>query len=263
MLKSRIRRAGIPSSRIDESILLATWNVRELGKSPRGKASLHYIAEIVGQFDLVALVEVRDNLADLRETLGYLGPAWDVVYSDFVTDDGGNHERVAHVYDKRAVVFTGLASVAEPRRVKRKNGEYLPTTAWWRRPSMASFRSGSFDFVLLTLHSRWGTTTGRAAELERIAAWVHERRNERHVEDKDIIVLGDFNIPGLRSPLYKAVTRRGLQVPTALLGIRGSNLARDTRHDQTLHDPVFTRSFGARGGVLDFHVGAHRVLYPG
>ncbi|MFN9704494.1 MAG: hypothetical protein ACK595_06690 [Planctomycetota bacterium] len=55
-LQQRIDVAKIPASKLGETILLATWNVRELGKKRRLKTSLHLIAEIIGQFDLVTLV---------------------------------------------------------------------------------------------------------------------------------------------------------------------------------------------------------------
>ena len=74
---------NIPSSKLDESINVAVWNIREFGKVRRTDAAIHYIAEILGQFDLIALVELRDNLEDLGKVLPILGPSWDVVYSDF------------------------------------------------------------------------------------------------------------------------------------------------------------------------------------
>jgi hypothetical protein len=40
-LKERIKAAKIPSSKLDESINIATWNIREFGKKKRS------IAEIV------------------------------------------------------------------------------------------------------------------------------------------------------------------------------------------------------------------------
>src|SRR4051812_13279685 len=52
-LDEGIARANVPPSRLDETITIATWNIRELGRRPRLKASLDYIAEIIGQFDLV------------------------------------------------------------------------------------------------------------------------------------------------------------------------------------------------------------------
>jgi hypothetical protein len=64
-LRGRIEAARIPPSKLDETINVAVWNVREIGKARRSEAALHYIAEIIGQFDLVALVELRDDLTDL------------------------------------------------------------------------------------------------------------------------------------------------------------------------------------------------------
>ena len=54
-LRKRIAAAKIPPSKVDETINVAVWNVREFGKSRRSEAAVHYIAEMLGQFDLVAL----------------------------------------------------------------------------------------------------------------------------------------------------------------------------------------------------------------
>ena len=89
-LKKRIDAARIPPSALDETINVAIWNIREFGKTRRTEAAVHMIAEILGQFDLVALVELRDNLTDLGRVLPILGPSWDVVYSDWMEDAGGN-----------------------------------------------------------------------------------------------------------------------------------------------------------------------------
>ena len=63
-LKKRIAAAKIPSSKIDETLNIASWNIREFGKVRRTDAAIHYIAEILGQFDLIGMVELRDDLTD-------------------------------------------------------------------------------------------------------------------------------------------------------------------------------------------------------
>lgn len=263
-LRKRIEAAKIPSSKLDETLNLATWNIREFGKTPRLKASLHYIAEILGQFDLIAVVEVRDNLSELAEVLRILGPYWRAVFSDYITDAGGNRERIAYVYDKRAAVFTGLAAEADPPRKKTASGEYLPAISWWRSPYLASFRAGSFDFVLVTAHIRWGSgDEARLAPLKLLAEWIDRRAKEKYTDDKDIILMGDFNIPAVGDPLYRAITSKGLKMPEPLLGLHGTNLAKDKRYDQILHYPVFTQSFTNAGGALDFYAGDHKALFPG
>lgn len=263
-LRSRIAKAKIPSSQLDQCFNLATWNVREFGKKRRSKASLHYIAEILNEFDLIAITELRDDVRDLAEVMTILGPYWRVVYSDFITDPAGNRERIGYLYDTRMMEFTGLAAEADPPRKKARSGEYLPTITWWRAPYLASFRAGNFDFILLTAHIRWGSGAAvRLGPIQQLAEWVDVRRTEKGLEDKDVIVMGDFNIPSTRSKLFTALTAKGLKLPAALTGAHGSNLAKDKRYDQIVHYATHPERFTNRGGVLDFYAGDHKPLYPG
>lgn len=265
VLRARIDAAGIPPSKLDETLNVATWNIREFGRRPRREESIHYIAEILGQFDLIALTELRDNLGDLDRVMRILGPYWRVVFSDYSTDWGGNRERIAYLFDKRAAVFTGLAAEADAPRKKNEEGEYLPAYSWWRSPYMASFSAGNFDFVLLTVHIRWGAgEEERETPLRLLAEWVDKRRHERFGVDKDIILMGDFNIPEVDDALFRAVTSKGLRIPDAIRGMQhGSNLARSRYYDQILHYPANKKMFTNNAGVLDFYAGDHRPLYPG
>jgi len=267
VLRERIenQKTRIPQSVLDESINVATWNIRDFGKSPRLKRSIHYIAEIMNQFDLIALAELRDNLTDLEKVMDVLGPYWKVVFSDYEADWGGNWERMAYVFDKRAVAFTGLAAEAGPPRVKdKKTKEWVAKYGWWRPPYMASFRAGSFDFCVLTCHMRWGDSAAeREKPLRLLAEWVHDRSGAKHVFDRDVIVMGDFNIPSVNHVLYKAITSKGLLMPKALAGVGGSNLSQKNRYDQILHVPMDENVFSVHGGVLDIHKGSYKPLYRG
>jgi len=266
-LREQIRAAGIPSSKLDETINIATWNIREFGKVAREEASIHYIAEIITQFDLIAITEVRDNLGDLKRVLNVLGPYWDVIYSDYIDDPGGNKERMAFVFDKRAVVFTGLAAELDPSRVKTAEGEYLSKINWWRSPYSASFSAGSFDFVLIMAHIRWGSSTkARLKPLQLLANWIVERRESPYAVDKDIILMGDFNITSTRSSLFKAITAKGLRMPNALSKNKiGSNLDKSKFYDQILHYPTKEDRFTERAGVLDYYVDESSIekYFPG
>lgn len=265
-LQKRIAAAKIPSSKIDETLNIATWNIREFGKKRRSEAAIHYIAEVLGQFDLIGVVELRDDLTDLGRVLKILGPYWRAVYSDMIPDPGGNRERVAYLYDKRAVVINGLAAEANEPRAK-KGFEYLPGTSFWRAPYLASFKAGNFDFVVLTTHVRWGDSeAARRGELEMLANWIEAKRLEKTSEDKDLIVMGDFNIPSRSDALFKAITKHGLRIPKALLGVtHGSNLEKDKRYDQILQHPIYLDNFTNAGGVLDFFVDETHIkeLFPG
>src|SRR5271163_1793326 len=75
-LKTRLRKE-LPDRNVSHSILLATWNLREFGRNEkcgiRLEESLLYIAEIVSHFDLVAIQEVNQDLADLQRLMKLLG----------------------------------------------------------------------------------------------------------------------------------------------------------------------------------------------
>ena len=258
-LKKRIAAAKIPPSKIDETINVGVWNIREFGKTPRTDAAIHYIAEILGQLDLIALVELRDNLSDLWRVMAYLGSSWNIIYSDWIADDGGNSERTGFLYDTRAVTFNGLAAEVEAPREKKAT-EYLASQSFWRAPYLCSFRSGNFDFLALATHTRWGDSTkGRQAELQMLADWIQKRSESKAFEDKDLIVMGDFNIPKINDTLFNALTSRGLLIPDVLKELKagdqavaGSNLGKDARYDQILHLPTHEKRFSNGGGVVDF-----------
>jgi hypothetical protein len=271
-LKRRIAAAKIPPSQLDESINVAVWNIREFGKKHRTEAAIHYIAEILGQFDLVALVELRDDLEDYRRVRCILGEYWDIVYSDWIDDGGGNKERTGFLYDTRSVTFNGLA--AEVDAPREKNGtEYLAKQSFWRAPYMCSFRSGNFDFIVIATHARWGDSIeGRQAELQLLSDWIDGRFKHKFVEDHDLIVMGDFNVPKIGDKLFKALTSCGLQVPDALQNLKvgdqiigGSNLEKTARYDQILHLPTLKKRFSNNGGTLDFFGSEKQIkdLFPG
>lgn len=206
-LKSRIDAAKIPSSKLDESINIAVWNIREFGKTKRTEAAIHYIAEIIGQFDLVAIVELRDNLEDLGRVMRYLGDYWKVVFSDWDDYPGANDERTALLYDKRSVIHNGLAAEIGAPRVK-KGDEWVTEESYWRAPYLCSFRAGNFDFLALAMHARWGDSkSARADELSRLSNWMETRFQHKYVEDNDLIVMGDFNTPSLSDPTFAALTK--------------------------------------------------------
>jgi len=271
-LKKRIDAAKIPPSKLDETINLAVWNIREFGKVRRTEPAIHYIAEILNQFDLIALVELRDNLEDLSHVLWYLGDTWRVIYSDWIDDSGGNRERIAFLFDRRAVTHNGLAAEIDAPRLK-KTTEYLATQSFWRAPYMCAFRAGNFDFIVIATHARWGKSlAARRAELQMLSDWIDARFKKKFVEDHDLLVMGDFNTRTLDDPIFRALASHGLKIPKPLIQLTvgnrvagGSNLGNDARYDQILHLPTIPDNFTNCGGALDFFIDDAHIdeLFPG
>jgi endonuclease/exonuclease/phosphatase family metal-dependent hydrolase len=271
-LKKRIDAAKIPPSKLDETINIAVWNIREFGKVRRTEPAIHYIAEILNQFDLIAIVELRDNLEDLSHVLWYLGDTWRVIYSDWIDDSGGNRERIAFLFDRRAVTHNGLAAEIDAPRLK-KTTEYLATQSFWRAPYMCAFRAGNFDFIVIATHARWGKSlAARRAELQMLSDWIDARFKKKFVEDHDLLVMGDFNTRTLDDPIFRALASHGLKIPKPLIQLTvgnrvagGSNLGNDARYDQILHLPTIPDNFTNCGGALDFFIDDAHIdeLFPG
>ncbi|WP_187431126.1 hypothetical protein ROLI_035200 [Roseobacter fucihabitans] len=95
------------------TVRIGTWNIREFGNTKYGGRDtyepLYYMAEIISNFDIVALQEVRDNMREFHALLAILGPAWDYLATD-VTDGGaGNGERMVFAFNRNRVRFRNIA----------------------------------------------------------------------------------------------------------------------------------------------------------
>ncbi|GGA71694.1 hypothetical protein GCM10011369_11860 [Neiella marina] len=265
-LNERIAAANIPQSSLDQSLNVATWNIRNFGKAKRYDDGILFIAQILYQFDLIAITEVRDDLTDFKRVLQLLGPQWKFVISDWQPDRGGNQERIAFLYDERIVSFTGLAAEASPARTKA-GSEYTATQSWWRYPYFASFQAGHFDFIILAMHARWGAPEGRLEELASFGDWISRRWDDHQdrVFDKDVIVVGDFNIKRIDDEFYRALTDRSkLKMPRALAGVQDTATSPGNKnYDQILHRCQQT-AFTDNGGIIDFASDGfmENVLFP-
>ena len=87
-LRGRIRLANIPK-RSKKKLHLLTWNIRNLNQNKEQRA-IRYIAQICKNFDLIAIQEVKDNLAGLEKLQRTLGEKYRFLFSD----PSGNGERL-------------------------------------------------------------------------------------------------------------------------------------------------------------------------
>jgi endonuclease/exonuclease/phosphatase family metal-dependent hydrolase len=242
--------AEIPDKDSGNNLLLATWNIRDLGKTNRRgfgariAESHFYIAEILSRFDFVAVQEVNE-LDEWLEVMSILGPEWDFIATD-VTDTrlGGNGERLTYLFDRRKVTFRNIAGeIVLPNsmlisRVTAESGtEKLYAGKQFRRtPFLTSFQSDWFKFDICTVHIYYGAESGpeldeRIEEIDRVARYLAERA-ERNLKKskKALMLLGDFNIMHPDHQTMKALTDRGFVVPKSLK--KPTNLDETKYYDQ-------------------------------
>ena len=224
--------AAVPSKQLDRNVIIASWNIRELGRHngkwttvqadvpKRNVGDLHLIAEILSRFDVIAVQEVQDNLQALRVIMSCLGPDWGFTVTDVSFGDAGDNERLAYLYDLRRVRPSGLAGelVLSPEDLARP---VVPgqTSQLVKTPYIVSFTTASRPFVLTTVHVVWGdggALRRRAREAEALSKMLGRAVQSPAGEELDpfrasLIALGDFNITTKDDVIFKALVDSGLQ----------------------------------------------------
>ena len=185
------------------SLLLATWNIREFGGTKYGGRmpdAQFFIAECLNHFDLIAVQEVRRDLTALKGLMRLLGPQWDVVFTDVSYADGGNSERLAFLFDKNQVFFTGLAGELVLPTKKAK----IVVAQVARTPFVCGFQAGWAKFNLCTVHIYYGKgheNPRRVKEIHETAGLLAKKAKDYINTEKliayspeNLVLLGDFNI---------------------------------------------------------------------
>jgi endonuclease/exonuclease/phosphatase family metal-dependent hydrolase len=220
----------IPPRMVDRNLLIATWNLREFGgltkaweSGPRDvpKRNLRdvaLIAEVVRQFDLIAIQEVQGDLRALRHMMKALGPNWGFLLTDTGVGDFSGNERLAFVFDTQRVKLSGLAGeVVIPVEQLAAATQGQISRQFARPPYAVSFLAGDTTFVLITLHILWGKAPAdRVPELKAIADWLAGWAARESEWGHNLICLGDFNIDRRGDALYDAFASSGLAPPPAL-----------------------------------------------
>ena len=191
----------VPPKNVNSDLLLATWNIRDLGKvnrrgfGERQPETYFYIAETLSRFDFVAVQEVNE-LDEWQKVIDVLGPDWDWIATD-VTDPsiGGNGERLTFLWDRRKVHFRHIAGElvlpAEltitkhvkpkdgPKDVVQVKGEQVGQQ-FRRTPFAALFQAAWFKFEICTVHIYYGSESGaelkeRVEEIQRVGEFFGKR----------------------------------------------------------------------------------------
>lgn len=214
------------------TITIASWNIYNLGAS----SEVEDRADLIAQFDIVALQEVEaiqglDRLLIQLESDTELD--WEYVVSPRV-GEGNAAEYYAFLYrtDRISYITCSAAIYPEPA-----------PDSFSREPFFATFRAGSFDFTLITVHITWGLLASlRTAECQRLAE-VWQYVQDLDPEENDLILLGDFNRDKPTHSAFNDLESLGLEALVMTGGTRttfGRTLTGGSWYDHMWIDPTYT-----------------------
>ena len=250
-------------------LLVVTWNLANFGVQKRRDDDYQLIAEILSWFDVAALQEVNENLTGLRALQKFLPKKFAVLFSDAA----GNNERMTYLYDRNKIKLLEqvgeIAVSPSDHKYVKLPGITQKFTGFDRNPYLAAFKACSFTFLLVNVHLYFGKES-EAASIERrcletyaVARWADLNVKSKYAYATDIIALGDFNLPKVdpADPVYKALTKRGLQLPPHSTEI-ASAIASDSHYDQVAFFPSQTKQeFTGQCGVFDFDGAVFKSLW--
>jgi len=244
------------------SLLLASWNIREFGGTKHGGRlpdAMYYIAECINRFDLVAVQEVRADLQALKQLMRILGPQWDVIFTDVSYFDGGNSERLAFLYNRNKVSFTGLAG----ELVLPSKAATQKVTQIARTPFICGFQVGWAKFNLCTVHIYYGKGVAvderRLEEIEALAGMLAKKAKDYinlaavDYSPEHLVLLGDFNIFKRTDVTFDALTKNKFVVPKQLQQLPGSNVPKDKFYDQIAFFEHKVGIENTKAGIFDFY----------
>jgi endonuclease/exonuclease/phosphatase family metal-dependent hydrolase len=165
-------------------IRLASFNIRIYSTGSRDDTELGLIADRLQQFDLVAIQELRDEEV-VQRTLSIL-EARGHVYHAMVSPPVGRgvKERYAFLWRPEKVAPVDSGTVYSD-----------PDDVFIREPFYASFRAGSFDFTLITIHVIFGDGVADRRAENMLLDDVYRAVQGADPNEQDVILLGDFNLP--------------------------------------------------------------------
>ena len=171
---------SVPSS---NTLLLGTFNIQVFGTTKASNAEvMKVLVDTVVQYDVIAIQEFRDvSNKTIPAFLNALNKAKNV-YAEVHSPPLGrstSKENYAFFYDKTKTQVLGSYTYEDANDV------------FEREPFIAYFKTGSFDYVLINVHTKPDDATNEINELAIVAL-----NAQRHFREQDIIILGDFNADG-------------------------------------------------------------------
>jgi len=169
-----------PASQTLTDIDIATWNIRYFTDNSRDDTELQQIAALFTNFDFVAVQEARDTVVLNR--LKAMLSGWSYIVSSEV----GDSQKELYAYFYKTDSFTSLGT------------PYVlgdPDNLFIREPYVAHFRTGIFDFTIITIHTIYGDTVAERRAENALLDDVISLVDSANGAESDVLLMGDFNLP--------------------------------------------------------------------
>ena len=221
----------------ENQIRVASFNIRIYSTGSRDDIELGLIADRLQQFDLVAIQELRDEEV-VQRTLAILearGQAYEAMISPAV--GRSVKERYAFLWRPEKVDPLDFGTVyADPKDV------------FIREPFYASFRAGSFDFTLITIHVIFGDRIGdRRAEALLLDNVYHTIQNASP-DEQDVILLGDLNLP----PTDSGMAEVDFSLDPVFAGDVQTTISDASLYDNFWWKPAYVTEWTGESGIDRF-----------
>jgi len=226
-----------------QTIRIASFNIQVFGNTKAKKSYvMQALADIVNQFDVVAIQEVRSKneylIPDFVQLVNRSGRRFDHIIGPRLGVTTSK-EQYVYLYDTQKVEVDrqSVYTVSDPDGLLH------------REPLVATFRARgvdpdqAFTFTLINMHT---DPEIAAREMDVLAEVYKVVRRSSRGED-DIILLGDFNVDD------QNLGRLG-QLPSMLPLIAGvwTNTRQNKQYDNLIIHKPSTTEYAGRSGVFDF-----------
>lgn len=238
--------ATIPDKSVRTRLLIATWNIKTLGDE-RPDEALHYIAEIISHFDIVAIQELQGGSEDYGRILDILGPGWDSLESDI---NEGSLEQLAFIFDSRKVAANGL--IGELVLVDDQEGTAQPI----RSPYFVGFSFAGHDIVFCNVHIKYGDGgEDRRAEIDAIASQLAKKVDRGRDFPPNLVLLGNVHGGSDQGRIFKVIESAGFVLPPEIKYLPTSTMSsRGWPYDQIALILSSTLSWDKEKlGIIDFN----------
>ena len=236
-----------------DTITIASFNIQVFGKSKADKTEvMNIITDIITQFDIVAIQEIRDKsgtaIIKLENLLDATGTDYNIIIGPRLGRTSSK-EQYAYIYNTNTI-----EQIGEPYTYDDSAEDIFH-----REPFVAQFRAknGNFDVTLITIHTDPDTATEEIYALHEVITQAKQITGE-----PDIIALGDFN----SDCKYHQESNRGpLSEDSYIYAIQDSadtNLAKsDCTYDRIIMTKQTTsEDFTGQSGIYHFDV-IYRLTY--